>query len=82
MNYLSPELLNGTETPSLQTDLWGLSVLLFELATGQLPFPGNTANKVLESIENTKFLSILSCSIEFNSFINGLLRKNSKNKYD
>ena len=82
VSYLPTEILDGSELPSLQSDLWGLGILLFELATGKLPFVGNTALELIESIANTKILSIPSYSIEFNSFINGLLRRKSKEKFD
>lgn len=39
--YLAPELLRGSPT-SLQTDVWALGVLVYQMATGQLPFRGTT----------------------------------------
>jgi serine/threonine protein kinase/photosystem II stability/assembly factor-like uncharacterized protein len=39
--YMAPEVLTG-ETGSYQTDIWALGVLLYEAATGQLPFGGST----------------------------------------
>ena len=39
--YLAPEVLRGNPT-SLQTDLWALGVLLYQMATGELPFRGIT----------------------------------------
>jgi serine/threonine protein kinase len=40
--YMAPEVLTGG-TGSYQTDIWALGVLLYEAATGQLPFGGSTA---------------------------------------
>jgi serine/threonine protein kinase len=39
--YMAPELLTG-ETGGYQSDIWALGVLLYEAATGQLPFSGST----------------------------------------
>ena len=39
--YLAPEVLRGNPT-SLQSDVWALGVLLFQMATGELPFRGVT----------------------------------------
>jgi serine/threonine protein kinase/photosystem II stability/assembly factor-like uncharacterized protein len=39
--YMAPEVLTG-ETGGYQSDIWGLGVLLYEAATGQLPFGGST----------------------------------------
>jgi serine/threonine-protein kinase len=40
--YLAPEVLRGNAT-SLQSDAWALGVLLYQMATGELPFQGATA---------------------------------------
>jgi serine/threonine-protein kinase len=39
--YLAPEILRG-EGASVQSDIWGLGALLYEMATGRLPFTGRT----------------------------------------
>jgi serine/threonine protein kinase len=39
--YLAPEVLSG-EIAGYQSDIWALGVLLYEAATGQLPFGGST----------------------------------------
>jgi len=39
--YLAPELLRG-DPISLQSDIWALGVLLYQMATGELPFHGAT----------------------------------------
>jgi serine/threonine-protein kinase len=39
--YLAPEVLRGGPT-SLQSDVWALGVLLYQMATGELPFGGAT----------------------------------------
>jgi serine/threonine-protein kinase len=39
--YLAPEVLRGNPT-SVQSDVWSLGVLLYQMSTGQLPFRGAT----------------------------------------
>lgn len=39
--YLAPEVLRGNPT-SVQSDVWALGVLLYQMATGDLPFSGVT----------------------------------------
>jgi serine/threonine-protein kinase len=39
--YLAPEVLRGNP-PSRQSDVWALGVLLYQMATGELPFRGVT----------------------------------------
>ncbi len=39
--YLAPEVLRGNPT-SLQSDVWALGVLLYQMAIGELPFRGIT----------------------------------------
>jgi len=46
-NYLAPELCIDNPTDTLAVDVYALGVLLFELLTGDLPFPTGTLRQVL-----------------------------------
>lgn len=49
--YTSPEQASGARQADPRADLFSLGVVLFEMLTGVLPFPGRNAHRVLERIQ-------------------------------
>ncbi len=58
MNYIAPEIFSGS-FPSIQSDIYALGLVLFEMVTGTLPFEGPSRLTVLENIRtrNLKYPS-------------------------
>src|SRR5262249_3153865 len=49
LTYMAPEVLRG-EGADFRSDLWALGVVLYEAASGQLPFAGRTTFEVSSAI--------------------------------
>ena len=82
--YMSPEQTTGDEVDH-RSDIWALGVLLYEMATGQLPFRGHYEQAVLYSIlnESPELLSAVRDDVpaELERIVNKCLAKRSGERY-
>jgi tetratricopeptide (TPR) repeat protein/TolB-like protein len=82
--YMSPEQARG-EDVGLQTDLWSLGVVLYEMVTGEVPFRGEYDQAVIYSIlnEDPKPVAELRKDIPtaLERIIDRCLKKNPQERY-
>ena len=84
VSYMSPEQARGKDTDE-RTDIWSLGVVLFEMVSGKLPFPGETESDVIASIL-TREPPLLSNYVsgvpdELEKIVRKSLRKNREKRF-
>ncbi|HWA75080.1 MAG TPA: protein kinase [Polyangiaceae bacterium] len=83
-HYMSPEQM-AAHSVDARTDIWALGVVLFELVTGQVPFPGNTVGEVCASLfaQEAPALSSFRSDVPraFERVVNRCLRKAAVERY-
>jgi tRNA A-37 threonylcarbamoyl transferase component Bud32 len=52
--YMAPEVLDG-RTLDFRSDVFSVGVMLYQMATGSLPFPGKNPHEVLRKVSEGKF---------------------------
>jgi serine/threonine protein kinase len=82
--YMSPEQVRGKELDA-RTDIFSFGVMLYEMATGSLPFRGETSGVISDAIMNRPFLSPLRINPElpakFEDILNKALEKDRDLRY-
>ena len=72
--YMSPEQARGKPTDS-RTDVWSLGVVLYEMITGNVPFPGETKSDMLAAILKSEPPPLTSSSWELSHEFDHIFKK-------
>lgn len=85
LEYMAPELLNGAE-PSVQSDLYAMGVLMYEMLSGKMPFEPTTESTLITQILTKKPIPIrnriadLPRSVE--EILDKLLQKKPEKRFE
>ena len=79
--YMAPEVLRG-EAATARSDIWALGVLLYEVASGRLPFGGRTGMDLATAIVRDPPTSLTSqVSAGFRTIVQRCLTKEPTQRY-
>jgi eukaryotic-like serine/threonine-protein kinase len=83
-NYMAPERIRQMP-PDPRSDLFSLGVVMYEMATGRLPFAGESPLETVENILDKKPIPLTKLSpsrpIQLERIVNRLLAKSAEDRY-
>src|SRR5258707_3695139 len=83
-SYMSPEQIRGDDL-DVRADVFSLGLLLYEMATGQKAFPGNTGGVIIEAILSKSPPSIRPVKpelpVQLEAILNKAIEKDKEQRY-
>lgn len=77
--YLSPEIINETGHDE-HVDIWCIGVLLFELITSTVPFPGNDIDTLQDNIKHLRIAWPRDINMDAKNLISKILKIDPKSR--
>ena len=74
-SYMPPEQFSDSKTVDSRADIYALGVMLYEMVTGQKPFPGSFSSETLELINKGKYQNPKKLEPKLNWRVCSLIRK-------
>ncbi len=83
--YMSPEQMRSSKNVDARTDIWALGVILYQLTTGRVPFPGDTITEVCSGVLSEEMPAIVpvfpNVSPEFEAIVRRCLAKRPEHRF-
>jgi serine/threonine protein kinase len=81
--YMSPEQIIESSSVDQRADIWGFSVILYEMLTGVIPFPGKSCPEILRAILEREVppLTTLAIDASLSAIVDRGLRKDPHERY-
>ncbi|MCP5419143.1 MAG: serine/threonine protein kinase [Gammaproteobacteria bacterium] len=73
-SYMSPEQFRGQEV-DLRTDLYSTGVVLYQLLTGEIPYPGKTFTEILYKVASSEMRDVRELNPTVPDSLNNVVQK-------
>lgn len=75
LQYLAPEIITG-DSPSMQSDIYSIGVLFYQILTGRLPFDGENSADFINNILDTREVNFAEVPGQFWDGLTAMLEPN------
>jgi serine/threonine-protein kinase len=81
--YMPPEQIIESSTVDQRADVWGFSVVLYEMLSGAVPFSGNSCPEILRAILDREVPSLTAVGVDASlwAIVERGLRKDPRDRY-
>ena len=54
-HFIAPEVFDPNNPPTEKSDVWSCGAIIYFLLSGNVPFPGDTDNEIMEKVKTGKY---------------------------
>ncbi|VEU77987.1 serine/threonine-protein kinase [Mycoplasmopsis columbinasalis] len=76
--YMAPELCSSRSQPTVQSDIYALGILLFEMLTGEYPFKGKNSFETMAKQKNESLPDIMKMVVIPQALANVIIKATAK----